>query len=185
MLDALLQKTDTGFNKVIEHLRDEFSRLQVGRASATLVEHLTIEAYGSKQPLKGVASISIPDSKTVQIQPWDRSLLAEIEKAIRNSDLNLAPTNDGIVIRLNLPPLTEERRKDLAKVVGKLCEEARISIRHERQEMHDEMKKMEKSNQVTEDQLHTYEKKLQDKVEKMNLEIESMAGNKEKDIMTI
>ena len=185
MLDALLQKTDAEFKNMLDHLKGEYSHLQIGRASATLVEHLLIEAYGTKQPLKGMSSITVPDSKTVQIQPWDRSLLAEIEKAIRNSDLNLAPTNDGIVIRLNLPPLTEERRKDLAKVVGRLAEEARISIRRARQDMHDVMKAKEKDSAITEDQLHVYEKKLQESVDKVNLEIETMARNKERDIMTI
>lgn len=185
MLDALLQKTDGEFNAVIDHLKGEFAHLQIGRASAALVEHLLVEAYGSNQPLKGIASISVPDAKTVQIQPWDRSLLSAVEKAIRNSDLNLAPTNDGVVIRLNLPPLTEERRRDLAKVVGKLAEEARISIRRARQNMHDEMKSQQKASAITEDQLHIYEKKLQESVDKMNLEIETMAKNKEKDIMTI
>ncbi len=185
MLEALLKKTDDDFARVMDHLKGEYSRLQIGRASAALVEHLLVDAYGAKQPLKTMASITIPDPKTVQIQPWDRSLLSEIEKSIRNSDLNLAPTNDGVVVRLNLPPLTEERRKDLAKVVGKLAEEARISIRRSRQEMHDDMKTKEKDSSITEDQLHVYEKKLQDRVDKVNLEIETMAKNKEKDIMTI
>jgi len=180
-----MQRADTEFKRIIDHLASEFSHLQIGRASAALVEHLQVEAYGTKQQLKGLSSISIPDSKTVQIQPWDRGLLSEIEKAIRNSDLNLAPTNDGTVIRLNLPPLTEERRKDLAKVVGRLSEESRIGIRHVRQDTHDEMKKLQKESQVTEDQLHTYEKRLQEKVDKSNLDIETMAGNKEKDIMTV
>ncbi len=185
MLDSVLQKTEGQFVKVIDHLKGEYSHLQIGRASAALVEHLMVDAYGSKQPLKGIGSISVPDPKTVQIQPWDRGLLVEIEKAIRNSDLNLAPMNDGVVIRLNLPPLTEERRRDLAKVVGKLAEEARISIRHARQEMNDEMKKLEKEGKVTEDQLHSFEKRLQERVDKVNLEIETMSKNKERDIMTV
>ncbi|MBP7058304.1 ribosome recycling factor [Candidatus Gracilibacteria bacterium] len=185
MSEQLMQNADAEFKRVLEHLASEYSHLQIGRASAALVEHLQVEAYGTKQPLKGLAGISIPDAKTVQIQPWDRGILGDIEKAIRNSDLNLAPTNDGVVVRLNLPPLTEERRRDLSKVVGKMAEESRIDVRRVRQEIIDQLKAKEKSAEISEDQLHTFEKKLQDKVDKVNLDIETMAKNKEKDIMTV
>lgn len=185
MIDKVLQQADGEFQKVLDHLKGEYSRMQIGRASAALVEGLTVETYGSRQPLKGVGSVSIPDPKTVQIQPWDKGLLAEIEKAIRNSDLNLSPVNDGVVIRLNIPPLTEERRKDLAKVVSRLAEEARITVRHARQKAHDQLKDMEKKSEITEDQARMSEKKLQEKVDKVNMEIEMLAKNKEKDVMTV
>lgn len=184
-MDELLQQVQTEFTKILDFLRSEYSRLQIGRASAALVEGLMVEVYGSKQPLKGVASISIPDAKTVQIQPWDKSTLSAIEKAIQASDLNLTPMNDGISIRLNLPPLTEERRRDLTKVVHRMAEEARISTRNSRQRVHDKAKEMEKNKDLTEDQIKLFQKKLQEKVDGTNLEIEKMAKTKESDVMTV
>lgn len=180
-----MQTAQTDLTKVFEHLKGEYARLQVGRASAALVDALMVDAYGSKQPLKAVASISVPDARTVQIQPWDKSQLAAIEKAVQQSDLNLNPVNDGAFIRLNLPPLTEERRKDLSKVVHRLAEESRISVRNVRQKAHDKVKEMEKNKELTEDQVKSFQKKLQDKVDATNLEIEKMSKSKENDIMTV
>ncbi len=184
-MEELIQQAQTEYTKIIEHLKSEYSRLQIGRASAALVEGMMVEAYGAKQPLKGMASISVPDAKTVQIQPWDKSLLSAIEKAIQSSDLNISPANDGIVIRLNLPPLTEERRKDLTKVVSRMAEESRISVRNVRQKIHDRAREMEKNKQLTEDQIKLFQKKLQDKVDNTNLEIEKMSKGKENDVMTV
>lgn len=184
-MDEVLNSVQGDLNKVVEHLKNEYARLQIGRASAALVEGLMVEAYGSKQPLKAVASISVPDARTVQIQPWDKSQLAAIEKAVQQSDLNLNPVNDGAFIRLNLPPLTEERRKDLTKVVHRLAEESRISVRNVRQKGHDKMKEMEKNKELTEDQVKVFQKKLQDKVDAVNTEIEKIAKGKEQDVMTV
>lgn len=185
MTDGLLQQFQQDFTKAMDHLRQEFGGLQIGRASAALVEGLQVEAYGTKQPLKAVANISVPDSKTVQIQPWDKSQLGAIEKAIQNSDLNLSPVNDGIVVRLSIPPLTEERRRDLTKVVSRLAEEARIVVRSARQKGHDRARELEKSSEITEDQLHGFEKKLQEKVDDANRQIEEIAKSKEADIMRV
>jgi ribosome recycling factor len=184
-MEELIQNAQGEFTKIVDHLKSEYSRLQIGRASAALVEGLMVEAYGTKQPLKGMASISVPDAKTVQIQPWDKSLLQAIEKAIQTSDLNISPANDGIVIRLNLPPLTEERRRELAKVVSRMAEEARITVRNVRQKVHDKGKEMEKSKLLTEDQMKLFQKKLQEKVDNTNLEIEKMSKGKENDVMTV
>jgi len=184
-MDELLQQAQSEFSRILEFLRGEFSRLQIGRASANLVESLMVEAYGSKQQLKSLAGISIPDAKTVQIQPWDKGLLSAIEKAVQSSDLNLTPVNDGLVIRLNLPPLTEERRRDLTKVVHRMAEEARISVRNARQKAHDKVKEMEKNKESTEDQVKAFQKKLQDKVDATNLEIEQVSKSKENDVMTV
>lgn len=185
MLEEVLQLAEIEFRKSYEHLKSEYGRLQLGRASAALVESLQVEAYGVHQPLKAVASVSVPDSKTLQIQPWDKGLLSEIEKAIQTSDIHLTPINDGVVIRLNIPPLTEERRRDLTKVVHRLAEEARIAVRQGRQKALDKLKEMEKNNEAGEDHVRSIEKKLQEKVDQMNLEIETHAKNKEKDIMTV
>ncbi len=185
MSDVLISQAEADFKKALEHLKTEFSRLQIGRASAGLVEGLMVESYGTMQPLKAVAHISIPDAKTIQIQPWDRSQLQAIEKAIQVSNLGLQPSNDGIVIRINLPPMTEERRRDIVKVVNKLAEEERITVRHVRQTYMDQIKGMEKAKTIPEDQVKLLEKMLQEKVDQYNREIESTAQSKENDVLTI
>jgi|WetSurMetagenome_2_1015567.scaffolds.fasta_scaffold84884_3 ribosome recycling factor len=184
-MEDIVQQAQNEFTKIMDFLRSEFSRLQIGRASAALVEGLMVEAYGSRQSLKGMASISVPDAKTVQIQPWDKSVLSAIEKAVQNSDLNLTPVNDGVTIRLNLPPLTEERRRDLTKVVHRMAEESRISVRNARQKALDKAKEMEKNGELTEDQMKMFQKKLQDKVDAVNLDIEKTSKTKENDVMTV
>ncbi len=185
MTEDLLKQAQAEFDQAFAHLKDEFSRLQIGRASAALVEGIQVDAYGVKQPIKAMASISIPDAKTIQIQPWDRSQLGVIEKAIQNSDLNIMPVNDGIALRINMPQMTEERRKELSKVVHRLAEEARIAVRHPRQKAIEKAKELQKSAEITEDQLKGFEKQLQDRVDKVNQEIETSAKNKEQDVMTV
>ncbi len=185
MIDAEMQQLQAELDKALSHLQDEFSRLQIGRASAALVEALQVDAYGVKQPLKAMATISIPDAKTVQIQPWDKSQLGPIEKAIQISDIGIAPVNDGTSVRLVIPPLTEERRKDLTKVVHRLAEDARIGVRTARQKVHDAIKTMEKDGQLTEDDARGAAKKLQVKVDDVNQKIEEMAKAKESDVMTV
>jgi ribosome recycling factor len=185
MSETLILQAEQEFRNALDHLKGEFAGLQIGRASAALVENIDVEAYGSVQPLKALASISIPDPKTIQIQPWDRSQLQAVEKAIRNSDINITPSNDGIVIRLNIPPLTEERRADLTKVVHRLAEEARISVRQARQRIHEQIKEAHKNGKITEDDKTTAEKKLQEKVDNINKEIESLAKAKEAEVMKV
>ncbi|MBD3327952.1 ribosome recycling factor [Candidatus Peregrinibacteria bacterium] len=185
MESQVLNNLQSEFQKIVNHLGDEYSHLQIGRASGALVEGLSIEAYGSSQPLKNVASISIPDAKSVQIQPWDKSLLSAIEKAIQSSDLNISPVNNGLSIILNIPPLTEERRRDLVKVVHRLAEEAKIAVRNARQKAFDQIKAAEKNGDLTEDQKHGAEKKVQEKVDEVNKSIEDHSKKKEHDIMTV
>lgn len=180
-----MQQLQGDLDKTTAHLKDEFSRLQIGRASAALVEQIDVEVYGSKQPLKAVATISVPDAKTVQIQPWDKANLGPIEKAIQVSDINISPVNDGAVVRLNIPPLTEERRKDLTKVVHKLAEDARIAVRNARQKAHDAVKNQQKNSDITEDDARHADKLIQEKVDKANQSIEEMAKAKENDVMTV
>lgn len=180
-----IQKAQQDFEKAAAHLRDEYSRLQIGRASAALVENIHAEAYGTSQLLKALANISIPDPRTIAIQPWDRSVLPAIEKAIRDSDLGLNPVNDGIVVRLNIPALTEERRRDLTKVVHQFAEESKISIRNSRQVAHNTFKELKDKSEITEDDLHLSQKKLQDKVDAVNKQIDEMAKKKEEDVMKI
>lgn len=173
------------FSKVINHLKDEFAGLQIGRASAGLVEGLMVETYGSMQPLKAIASVSVPDARTIQIQPWDRGVLSVVEKAIRESDLNLNPSNNGLAIILSIPPLTEERRRDLVKVVGRMAEDARISVRNLRHDAMAVYKRQEHDGEMSEDERKRAEKVLQEKVDAVNAEITDLAKKKEEAIMTV
>ena len=181
----LISSANAEFQKAITHLKSEFARLQIGRASPALVEELKVEAYGGTQPLKSLASVSVPDPKTLQIQPWDRALLAAIEKAIQVANLGLNPINDGRVLRLPMPPLTEERRKELAKVVHQMAESAKIAIRNSRGTAHSAFKTMEEGKEISEDERRLSEKHLQEKVDASNKEVEETTKKKEQDILTI
>lgn len=183
--DAVIQNAGSAFQKAVDHMKDEFSKLQVGRANPALVDNLNVEVYGSMQPMKAIASVSVSDATTLLIQPWDKSNIVPIEKAILNANLGLNPTNDGVSIRLVMPALTEERRRDLTKAVGKFAEEAKISIRNARQEAHNKFKQMKNDNEMTEDDLRSADKKLQDKVDDVNKQIDESSKAKEQDIMTI
>lgn len=180
-----ISRAESDFAKAISHLRDEFARLQVGRANAALVENVPVDMYGVSQVLKAVANISIPDARTIQIQPWDKSALVPIEKAIIGIGTGLNPNNDGVVIRINIPPLTEERRVQITKQVRKLAEDAKISVRNARQDAHNHFKKLKSDSEITEDDLRDAEKKLQNKVEDANKEIDSVTKSKEQDVMTV
>lgn len=171
--------------KVLAHLEEEFKKLQIGRASAGLVEGIMVEAYGSMQTVKAIASVSVPDAKTIQIQPWDRGMLAAIEKAIHVSDLNLNPVNNGLALILKIPPLTEERRRDLVKVVNRLAEEAKISVRNIRHEFMTKIKKMEHDKEIAEDEMNRLDKQMQEKVDEINKKIDMMSKTKEQTVMTI
>jgi len=173
------------FNKAMSHLKDEYAKLQIGRASSVLIEDVKVEAYGTTQPIKALANISVPDPKTIQIQPWDKGTLNQIDVAIQNAGLNLTPVNDGNVVRINIPPLTEERRADLTKLVHKLAEDCRISIRNARQTAHEAFKKLETDKEISEDDFHLSNKHLQEEVDKSNKEVEELAKAKEQDIMTV
>lgn len=180
-----LETAKQEFTKAKDHLQHEYSKLQIGRASAALVEEVMVTAYGTDQPLKSLASISVPDPKTLQIQPWDKGVLNQIDAAIQKSGLNLTPVNDGVVVRINIPPLTEERRSDLSKIVHKLAEDARIAVRNARQTAHEAFKKLEGDKEISEDDFHLANKHLQEAVDEANKEIEDLAKAKEQDIMTV
>lgn len=184
-ISDLITKAQAEFDQAVTHLKHEYSKLQTGRASAALIEDVKIDAYGSMTPLKGVGSISIPDARTIAIQVWDRSLMGAVEKGILAANMGLNPTNDGILIRINLPALTEERRKELAKVVHQLAEQAKISVRTARGGAHGGFKTLEDGKEITEDERRHGEKTLQDKVDAANKLIDETANKKEQDIMTV
>ena len=184
-VDQSIRKAVEEFKKAASHLQDEFSRLQVGRASAALVENIPVYMYGSSQAVKAVASISIPEPRTIMIQPWDKGALAPIEKGIVGVGTGLNPVNDGVCVRINIPQLTEERRVELTKHVKKLAEEAKIAVRNARQDAHNSFKQMKNDNEITEDDLRDADKKLQNKVDDANANIDQLAKAKEQDVMTI
>jgi len=155
--------------------------LQTGRANAAIVDHVLVDAYGQKQELRSVAGVSVQDARSLVIQPWDREILSQVEAALNELDLGTSPVNDGVVIRINLPPMTEDRRKEMTKVVQKLAEEARISIRQQRQAVHDKLKAEEND----EDQRYTLLEQLEKGVKEANEKIDESRKKKEGEIMTV
>lgn len=179
--DPRLTQFQQSAEKVFSHLLTEFSRLQTGRASAALVEHISVEAYGQRQPMKAIAGISIGDSKTIVIQPWDRSIMGDVERALQVGDLGVSVQNDGSVIRVILPAMNQERREQLVKVVAKLSEEAKISLRQQRQTVHDNIKSEEKD----EDQRFTLLEFLDKAVKDTNVKIDEVKKKKEEELMKV
>jgi ribosome recycling factor len=172
-------------DKAIQNLEKEFSKLRTGRASVTLLEDLKVDYYGTLTPLNQLASISTPDSRTLAIQPWDRNAFGEIEKAIQKSDLGLNPVNDGKIIRINIPPLTEERRKELVKVAKKYAEEAKIAIRNVRRDANDALKKKKNDKELTEDEMHRGQDEVQKITDSFVQKVDEVLNKKEKEIMEI
>ncbi|MCC0650113.1 ribosome recycling factor [Clostridioides sp. ZZV15-6598] len=172
-------------NGTIEALKFEFGTIRAGRANAQMLDKIRVDYYGTPTPINQIGAVSVPEPRILMISPWDKSAMHEIEKAIANSDLGLNPSNDGEVIRLSVPALTEERRKELAKKASKASEEFKVRIRNERRDANERIKKMEKGGEITEDEL----KKAQDEVQKMTdkfiKEIDTLLAKKEKDIMEV
>ena len=169
--------------KTINALKDEFNTIRTGRASAALFDKVRVDYYGEKTPLSQVANIAIPEARMVVITPWDKSLIGEIEKAIQRSELGLNPSNDGKVIRIAIPPLTADRRKELVKQAKTIAENSRVAIRNIRRDGNDELKKQQKDGSITEDELKTTEDSLQKTTDKFISEINKIFENKEKEIM--
>ncbi|MGL6106762.1 ribosome recycling factor [Romboutsia sp.] len=181
----LHKQLESKMTKTIDALKYEYTTIRTGRANAQMLDKVRVDYYGTPTPVNQMAAISVPEPRTLMISPWDKTSMAEIEKAIRNSDLGLNPSNDGQVIRIAVPALTEERRKELAKKAHKISEEFKVRIRNERRDANEDLKKMEKNGEITEDEL----KKAQDEVQKMTdkfiKEIDTVAVSKEKDIMEV
>lgn len=179
------KKLEEKMEKTIAVLKDELLTIRAGRANPNMLDRVMVDYYGTMTPLKQIAGVSSPEPRTILIQPWDKSAMGSIEKAILSSDLGFNPTNDGNSIRINIPQLTEERRKDLIKLVAKTGEQAKVAIRNERREANEAIKKMEKNSELTEDD----SKKAQDEVQKLTDShikmIDDMLAKKEKDIMEV
>ena len=171
--------------KTIEGVKSNFASVRAGRANAGVLDRITVEYYGTPTPLNQVAAISSPDPRTLMIQPWDGSLLKAIEKAIQTSDLGINPQNDGRVIRLAFPQLTEERRKDLSKQVRKYGEDGKVAVRNIRRDAMEDFKKMKKNGDITEDDQKQLEKELQDLTDKRCKDIDELTVSKEKELMAV
>jgi len=181
----IIEKIRPNLEKSIEHFKEELNQLRTGRASTALVENLLVDYYGAKSPLKQVASLSTPEPRLILISPWDKDNLISIEKAIKESQLNLQPNNDGQVIRVNIPQLTEERRKDLIKVLNQKAEDAKITVRKIREEAWEEIQELEKSGKIGEDDKFSGKESLQEVINEYNEKIQTLRDAKEKDVMTI
>ena len=167
----------------LDALGREFAGVRTGRANAALLEHVRVDYYDTPTPLNQVASISVPDARTLMIQPWDQGVLKKIEQAIQKSDLGLTPANDGKVVRLTIPPLNEERRKQLAKSVGKLAEEARVAIRNVRREAKEKIKALLKDKKISEDDERRSETELQKLTDRSTQKVDELLKKKEQEIL--
>jgi len=183
-MSSVSEKKDQ-FEKTIIHLKDELSTIRTGRSNPSLVENIKVEYYGTKTPLSQVASISAPDPQSIVVQPWDKNALQDIEAALRNSDLGLNPVVESNIIRLPIPPLTEERRVELAKVVNQKVENARISIRNVREEIWKELKEQKNNSEISEDDMFGQQKDLQLIVDEYNEKVKEIGQQKNNEIMTI
>jgi ribosome recycling factor len=181
----MINEAAAKMEEAMKYLQLEYSKLQTGRANTALVDGIMVESYGTMMPLKGVANISIPEANQIAIQPWSRDQITNIEKAITAANLGLNPQNNGTVIRLILPPLTGERRKELVKLVHKYAENARVSVRNARHESLTRLKNLEKEKEIGEDELKRREDGLQHMVDDFNKKIEECAEKKEQDVMTV
>ena len=184
-MKEVIKKCEEKMTKTCENLDGEFSNIRAGRANPNLLNRIMVEYYGTPTPMQQVGNISVPEPRIIQINPWEKSLLKAIEKAIQASDLGITPTNDGTSIRLVFPELTEERRKELVKDIKKKGEAAKVAVRNVRRDANDTLKKMEKSTDITEDERKEGEEKIQKMTDKYVAKIDKSVENKSKEIMTV
>ncbi len=183
MLDDVYNDLRDRMNKAVETLESEYKRLRTGRASISLVDGIKVDYYGSATPLSQLATLTIPDSRTIMIQPWDTTVVGEIEKAILKSELGLTPMNDGKAIRISIPPLTAERRKDLVKVVKKKAEESKVALRNIRRDVNEKIKDLKKDRKVSEDEQFRAQDEIQKMTDDYVKKIDVVYGSKEKEIL--
>ncbi len=184
-LDTILLETEERMEKAVNNMDKDFAKLRTGRASTSLVDDIKVDYYGSPTPINQLASVSIPDSRTITIQPWDKGGFGAVEKAIMKSDLGLTPVNDGKIIRISIPALTEERRKELVKVSRKYNEDAKIAVRNVRRDANEQLKKLEKDKSISEDELKKAMDDVQKLTDKYAAEADKKCQAKEKEIMDI
>ena len=184
-MKELLKNTEEKMNKTVGVLERDYKSIRAGRANIAVLDRITVDYYGCPTPIQQMAAVSVPEPRILMIQPWDASTLKEIEKAILTSDIGINPQNDGRVIRLSFPPLTEERRKEIVKDVHKTAEESKVAVRNTRRGAIEKLKALKKNNTITEDDVADGEKRIQNLTDKYCKEIDSLAAVKEKEIMEI
>ena len=185
MSNEVLTSTERKMARAIEAMERDFQGIRTGRASTSLVERITVEYYGSPVPLNQLASINVPEPRTLMVQPFDKGALGAIEKAIQTSDLGITPSNDGNVIRLGFPPLTQERRKELVKQLHGRAEEGRVAVRNVRRHAKEQMEKLEKDSAISQDELARGEKELQKLTDRFVTEIDEIQRHKEQELMEV
>ncbi len=185
MIEDILKEMKKSMGRAIEALHTNLGRVRTGRASLSLLEGIRVEYYGAVVPLNQAATLSVPESRLITIQPWDPSSLVEIEKAILKAELGLTPVNDGKIIRIAIPPLTEERRKELVKVVRNIAEETRVSLRNSRRETNEGLKELEKKKELSEDEFHTNQSKVQKVTDEYIAKVAEILSRKEEEIMEV
>lgn len=185
MMGAVLAEAEQHMAKAVEHLEHDLSTIRTGRANAGLVDRLHVDYYGSEMPLNQLASINVPEARLLVIQPWDKGSIPAIEKAIMKSELGLTPSNDGNVIRIALPQLTEERRRDLVKLVHRRVEDGRVAIRNVRRQSHDDLRELRKENMATDDDVKSGEQRLQRVTDRFIAEADRLGQQKEAEVMAV
>ncbi|MBE5039174.1 ribosome recycling factor [Ructibacterium gallinarum] len=180
-----MKNTENKMNKAIASLEGDLASIRAGRANPAILDKITVEYYGVQTPLAQVGTISVPEARTIIVQPWDASVLKAVEKAILASDIGITPNNDGKMIRLNFPPLTEERRRELSKGVSKRGEEAKVAVRNIRRDAMEQFKKQKKAGEITEDDLKDLEEQVQKLTDKFVKQIDGIIADKEKEIMEV
>lgn len=184
-IDELLVNGEEKMEKAVTQMKKEFTTIRTGRANPLILERVSVEYYGSLTPLRQLSQVTVQDGQTLVIAPFDKSIIKDIEKALIKAELGITPNNDGVVIRMTFPPLTEERRKEITKDVKKIGEEAKIAIRNVRRDMTDELKKTEKSDNLPEDVVKDTQVKIQNLTDKYTKIIDSLVADKEKEVLTV
>lgn len=184
-MNELIKNTEQKMNKTVSVLEQNYKSIRAGRANASVLDRITVDYYGAPTPIQQMAAVSVPEPRVLMISPWDASTLKTIEKAILTSDIGINPQNDGRVIRLSFPPLTEERRKEIVKEVKKVAEDSKVAVRNTRRDAIEKLKALKKANTVTEDDVTNGEKKIQNLTDKYCKEIDDLAALKEKEILEI
>jgi len=185
MPQSVLKDMEDRMNKAIATLKRELSSLRAGRANPAMLDRVMVDYYGTPTPISQLANISVPEPRMLTIQPWDKTALKEIDRALQQSDLGISPSNDGVIIRLIIPPLTEERRKDLVKLAGKSGEESKVAIRNIRRDANDDIKKLEKAATISEDESRRHQESIQKTTDKFIAEVDKVVKDKEKDILEV
>ncbi|QPC48362.1 ribosome recycling factor [Mangrovibacillus cuniculi] len=185
MAKQVMSSTKERMEKAIQSFSRELASIRAGRANASLLDRIEVEYYGAMTPINQMAGISVPEARLLSIQPYDKSILGDIEKAILKSDLGLTPSNDGSIIRLTIPPLTEERRKELVKLVKKEAEEAKVAVRNIRRDANDDLKKLEKNGELTEDDQRGYSEDVQKLTDDFIAKIDKLAKEKEEEVLSV